>query len=182
MGTFEVEVIARTIKVRWKKKNGVETVLMPIAFRLDQHHFLCESIWRICFLRITVPKIILAERCRRKFWIGANCSRRDKLLYTVEPCLLNKLYTHHEVFVKKFPRVLLIRTYATHNSRKMYNEVRVHVRVESFDVSRLDQIVVGAARNEDLRISKRFEALNNKPSKEACSAGDDHAFVRKIVV
>jgi hypothetical protein len=64
----------------------------------------------------------------------------------------------------------------------MYNEVRVRVRVKSFDVARLDQIVVGAARNKDFRLSKRFEALNNKPSKKTRSASDDHAFVREIVV
>jgi hypothetical protein len=55
MGGIRIEIIARAVEVGGKKENGIESELSMIGLGLDQHHFLCQPIRSIRFLRIPVP-------------------------------------------------------------------------------------------------------------------------------
>src|SRR5215831_307333 len=46
---FRIEVIAGTIQIDWEKIDSVESELLTICLRLNEEHFLGQTIWSIGF-------------------------------------------------------------------------------------------------------------------------------------
>src|SRR5262249_27807351 len=109
--------------------------------------------------------------------IGANRPECDELLQTKEPALFDELDSHHRVVVKKFSRIRPVGADATDTRGKMNDNVGLGVSVKSFDGFHVHQIVLAAARQEDVTTASLSELFNNKRAQEASAASDCDAFV-----
>src|SRR2546423_6388987 len=125
--TFQIKMIAGPIKICWQEKNRVKAILLTIRLRLDEHHFLRETIGSVCFFRITIPKIAFPEWHLSELRIGTHSSDGDEFFDATQTCLLNKLHAHHEILVKRLSRILLIVTDATDGAGEMNNQVRSRI-------------------------------------------------------
>ena len=182
MRGFQIEIVTWAIQVSRQEKNAVEAILRPVRLRLDEHHFLCQAVWGICFFRVTVPKVVLFKRHRRKFWVSADRTYGNKLLYSVQTGFFDELRAHHQVIVEESAWILLVMTNAADYGCEVHDKLWICFGEESSDVIYLQQIIFVAAWNEYFNIRTCFESFNYEPSQKTCAPSDDNFAVRKILM
>jgi len=69
MRTFEIEIVARAVKIYRREIDPVHAILLAISLQLDKEHFLGEAVGSVGFFGIAVPKIIFAKGNGSEFWI-----------------------------------------------------------------------------------------------------------------
>src|SRR5712691_5529173 len=99
MRRLEVEVIPRPVEIRRQQVDRVEPVLLPIRLRADEQRLLCDPVWRIRLLWVSVPQRGLAERHRRVLRVGADGADEYELARLTQARLLEHVEAHLEVCV-----------------------------------------------------------------------------------
>ena len=89
--------------------------------------------------------------------------------------LLHELDAHDRVLVEEAARVLAVGADAADDGGQVDDQVRMAVVERPPDAVRRAQVVLGAARHEDVRRASRLESRDDARAQEAGAARDHHA-------
>ncbi len=146
MRRARVEVIAGTIEIDGQKEDRVVPVLIAIRLRLHEQHLLREPVWRVGFLRISIPEVIFLEGHRRELRICADGADANELRDPRLPRLVKELRPHHQVVVEKLAGPLAVRADAADNRGKVNDQRGLCVPVDPDDVGVFAKVVLTARR------------------------------------
>ena len=180
MRTFEIEIVAGTVQVDHKKVDAVEAVLLAIGLRLGDHHLLGETVRRVGFLRIAVPEVAFLEGHGRELGVRANGADGQKLLDASLTAQLDELGAHEQIGVQKRSGIETIGADAADHGGEMQYDFRLMASQQSADVGGLAQVVLGAARDDDLIAAGFAQAGDHMASEKAGAAGHENSLILKI--
>ena len=112
--------------------------------------------------------------------ISADGARDDELAHVVDAALLEDVRAHDEVCVPVTAGVGAVRADSAHLGGEMKDEVGPRLREEPGGVLHRRQVVVAAARHDDL-LPVGLEALDEVRADEATAAGDEYAHGRQLI-
>ena len=69
MRTFQIEIVARAVKIDHEQVGAVEAVLLAVGLRLGDHHLLGEAVGGVGFFGIAVPEVAFLERHGRELGV-----------------------------------------------------------------------------------------------------------------
>ena len=142
-----------------------------VRLPLHQQHLLGQAVGRVGLLGIAVPEVVLLERHRRELRIGADRADGDELLHAGQPRALHEVDAHDGVVVEEGAWMLAIGADAAHHRGQVDDHVRSPVRERLPYPRNGPQVVLCAARDEDIGHPGRPEPLDHRPSQEAGAAG-----------
>jgi hypothetical protein len=123
MGTLEIKIVTRTIKINGHQKNRIESILLIVGLALNKKHFLGQAVGGVGFLRVTIPQIYFLKWNRRVLWVTTDCSEGHKFLNFMQVRFMDKLDSHDCVIIKEFSGVFEISSDATDNSGEVNDDV-----------------------------------------------------------
>jgi alcohol dehydrogenase class IV len=93
--------------------------------------------------------------------------------------LLNKLDSHHQIFVKELSRVLLVCANAADHSREMYDQVRSRFEEQTINIGSFDEVIFAPLRHKNFQAAKPAQTFDNEGSQEPSASCYQHLFERK---
>ena len=126
-----------------------------------------------------LPKVVLAERNRRIFRIGADGTDLHKLLEPGTAGLFDEVQPHRHIGVEVAARVGAIGTDASHLSSQVNDRVWAGIGEELANGLLFGEVVVRAARNDQFAGSGDSELLTEKRAEKTCATGDNNTLVRQ---
>ena len=144
----------------------------PVCLALDQQHLLGEAVRGVRLLRVAAPQVFLVERHGRELRVGADGADLDELGDAGQTGLLHQLDAHDRVLVEEATRVLAIGADAADDGGEVDDDVRPAVGQGPVDAVGRPQVVVAAARDEDVGDAGGAQAANDRSAEEPGPAGD----------
>ena len=171
----EVEVVPRPVEVHGQEIGGREPVLPAVT--VEHHHgrLLGDAVRRVGLLGVAVPQPVLMEGHRRELRVRADGARLHELADAVETPELDQVQCHRHVGEEVAPRVRLVGADAADLGGKVDDEVGIRVAVEARHVRLVREVIVLAARDEDLAGTAGTEAFGDGAAEEAGAAGEEDA-------
>ncbi len=127
MGNRKIKLISRPVEVNRQKINGIECVLLSVSLRLNQKHFLGQSVGSISLFGVSIPEIVLGERNRGVLWITTDRPDRDKFLDMMKIGFVHELDAHDRVVVEEAAWVIPIGADSSDDGSEMNDNVRLMV-------------------------------------------------------
>src|SRR5438552_2099628 len=145
VGRSRIEIVSGSIQIRGQQVNCVKTVLRPISLGLDQQRFLGQAVWSIRLLGVAVPQVILFERHRGEFGVGAHRTHLHELGHRVLARLLHQEDAHDRVVIEEAAGILAVGTDSSNPGSEVDNYVGALVGVHPNDVRFFGEVVLGTA-------------------------------------
>ncbi len=127
----------------------MEAVLLAVGLGLDEHHFFCQTVRGVGLLGVAVPQVFLFKGDRGKLGVGTDGAHGNEFPDPEESGLFHQLRAHHEVFIKKTPRVFPVGPDSAHHRRQVDDDVGPGRFEKPDDRLFLDQVIFGALGDED---------------------------------
>src|ERR1700687_3263874 len=150
MRAFEIKIVSRAIEIDRRQINAVKPVLLAVGLELHEKHLLRQAIRSVRFFGIAIPEILLAERNRSEFWIGADGAGTYEFFNALTASGFDDTAPHRGIIVKKdAARVLAIFADAFDHCGKMYENIRPRFLEKTQGLSLFAQVIFAAARHDD---------------------------------
>ena len=176
MGGLEIEVVTGPVEVHGEEHDAVQPVLFAVGLRLHEEQLLGDAVRSVGLLGIPVPQIVLAERHRCELGIGADGADGHHLLHAGQARLFQHVQAHHGVLEEEASRVLAVGADPAHAGGQVEDELGPGVGQQAAAGRAVDQIVVAAARDDDVAGTLGAQVPHQAVAEEAGAAGDDDAF------
>src|ERR1700687_1558569 len=149
MRAFEIKIVSRAIEIDRRQINAVKPVLLAVGLELHEKHLLRQAIRSVRFFGIAIPEILLAERNRSEFWIGADGAGTYEFFNALTASGFDDIQPHRGIIVKKAARVLAICADACDHCGKMDENIRPRFLEKTQGLSLFAQVIFAAARHDD---------------------------------
>jgi hypothetical protein len=172
-----VEIVAWAVEMRGQQKDCIETVLLAVCLGLNEEHLLRQTVWRVGFLRISIPEIVLFEWHGRELGIRADRPDCHDLLYANSASRLEHVDAHHKIVMKEAARVCSVSSDTANHGRQMDHNIWTKLSHQCSHLFGMDEVVLSAADSDDVPIAPFREHGEYMPTEEAASARHKDAWL-----